>query len=80
MSQPHDPREVSKFLWASVSSSVRYEGQTAHGLVLWLKGGHNAWLVGVQWRSAVITIMAGHGGGLQDSPVLPRDSVGNLPI
>lgn len=34
-------------LWASVSLSVRYEGTTAYGLVLWLKCNDGAWPIGV---------------------------------
>lgn len=45
-----------------VSSSVRLEGQTAHGSALWLKCGLSAWLIGMQWRSTVITVVGGHGG------------------
>lgn len=61
-------------LWALVSSSVRYEGRTTPGLVLWLKCSHGAWPIGLWWRSAVLTVRK-ESRGMQNCPTLSRGSV-----
>lgn len=66
-------------LWALVSSSVRYEGRTTHGLVLWLKCRHGAWPIGLWWRSAVLIVIK-ESWGVQNCPTLSRGSVGGLPF